>query len=317
MGYRVNPSQFSSMFFMPTSVVDKWIKLSGAVQLKVLLTAIRNDANDINPKTIADKLSINEPDVIDAINYWVEAGILENTSADTVVVPDPEVAPKKITAVKREVIKPTREEVAKRGNESQEITFMLREAQLKFGRTLKQNEASTLVWLHDDEGMDVSIILMLLAFLASEGKATVGSIERTALSWIKNGVETVTDAENQINEFYQKRSAWNTVQSALGLDRRKPSEKESRIVYKWIHDFSFSNDIIKRAYDVCVDHTAKLSFDYMNKVLEAWHKKGVKTLADIDKLEEKETENKSKSGKTQIATYDIDKFKDKLNALPE
>ena len=318
MGYRVNPSQFSSMFFIPTSVVDKWIKLSGAVQLKVLLTAIRNDANDINPKTIADKLSISEPDVIDAINYWVEAGVLENTSApeSTVKTEEIKVPTVKKTAIKREIIKPTREEVAKRGNESQEITFMLREAQLKMGRTLKQNEASTLVWLHDDEGMDVSIILMLLAFLVSEGKATVGSIERTALSWIKNGVETVTDAENEINTVYQKRSAWNLVQSALGMDRRKPSEKESKIVYKWVCEFGYGKEIIKFAYDICVDHTAKLSFDYMNKVLEAWHKKGAKTLDEIKTIEENATNKKTKSDKAQV-TYDIDKYKDKLTALPE
>ena len=315
MAYRVNPSQFSSMFFIPTSVVDKWIKLSGALQLKVLLTAVRNNANEINPSEIAEILCVNEPDVIDAINYWVEAGVLENTEVKTTTDEEQVVQTKKV-AVKREVIKPTREEVTKRGAESKEISFMLREAQLKCGRSLSQNESSTLVWLHDDEGMDVSIILMLLAFLASEGKITVGKIERTALSWLKNGVESVTDAENEINKFYQKRSSWNTVQTALGMDRRKPSEKESRTVYKWVVEFAFSNEIIKRAYDICVDNTAKLSFDYMNKVLEAWHKKGVKTLDDIDKLEEKEDKNNKKTGKT-IATYDIDKFKDKLNALPE
>ena len=68
------------------------------------------------------------------------------------------------------------------------------------------------------------------------------------------------------------------------------------------------------AYDEMANHTGKLSFAYIDKVLMNWHKKGIKTPSDI----EKETEEYSKAKKSadrnissQNASYDIDEFKNR------
>ena len=42
MSYKINLEAYSSIYALPSSVVDKHIKLSGAIQLKVLLYFMRN-----------------------------------------------------------------------------------------------------------------------------------------------------------------------------------------------------------------------------------------------------------------------------------
>jgi DNA replication protein DnaD len=48
---------------------------------------------------------------------------------------------------------------------------------------------------------------------------------------------------------------------------------------------SIDIDLISIAYDKTVDATGKLSFAYLNKILIEWHSKGLKTKAEIDKLD--------------------------------
>ena len=322
MAYTVNPNEYSSMFAVPASVTDRCLKLAGAIQLKVLLLALRS--GKIDSKDISASLHISEPDVLDALNYWVDSGILLNTE---LAENNPSVPSKKQqnksnsnkkpakSTVRPEIHKPTREEIVRRGAQSPEIAFMLREAQLKFSRPLKPSESSTLVWLHDDEGMEVEVILMLIAFAVSEEKATVGFIERTAVSWINEGVSTIADAEERINLYHARKSAWHTVERAMGIDRRLPSAKETEMAYTWVHDYGYDREILKLAYDACVDATAKVSFAYIKKIIESWHKAGVKTAEDIAKLNSAENDKKAKNSGAN-ASYDMAQYNDVLNRLP-
>ena len=76
MEYSVNPAKLGAVFMLPCEVVDKHIKLAGAVQLKVLLFAMRNLSEGITAAKIAAALSLPEVDVADALLYWTESGIL-------------------------------------------------------------------------------------------------------------------------------------------------------------------------------------------------------------------------------------------------
>ena len=229
MGYSINPIEYSSAFTIPSSIVEKHIKLSGATQLKVLLIALKNIASSIDVKSISNTLNISEPDVIDALNYWVDMGVLLNDTKPDIPKQNTKIEPKK--AVRAQLIKPSREEVIRRGAEDERIAFLLREAQFKFARPLRANESSTLVWLHDDEGLDVSVILILIAFAVNEGKATIGFIEKTAVNWINNGVNNVEDAEKEINRYFENKNAWNSIRKITGIDKRKPTEKEEKLIF--------------------------------------------------------------------------------------
>ncbi len=302
MGYRINMTAFSSSFPFPNDVVDKYLKLVSVCQLKVLLFVMRNSANEIERTKIAKELSLPESEVEDALLYWSQCGLLVSDK------PDNKVKAKTVTVAKEE--KPSRIDVAKRGDEDERIRILLNEAQLKFGRNLKTNEMTTLVWLYDDKGMDISVILMLLQYAVENNKCNIGFIEKTAIKWLNSGVETVADAENEIAQSVKNRLAWSVVETAFGIEKRRPSEKEYEYSRLWVEQWKMSPDMLKLAYDACVDSKAKVSFPYISKILEGWHTKGYKK---PDEIKSKAKENEKK-GKQDYAKYNLDAFEKSLNS---
>lgn len=305
MKFNVSPSAFSAVFTLPCDVVDKHIKLAGAVQLKVLLTAFRNIATGIDSEEIASSLNIPRADAEDALRYWVGAGLLSNCD-------EVKITPKKEEEAKpvRISVKPTREEIARRGNESDEIAFILREAQTKFGRALKTSEASTLLWLYDDEGMSPALIFMLLEYASKEQRLNISFIERTAADWIKNSVTDIASAEKRIAEAAKQKLAWRLVENAFGIERRMPSAKELETAYLWVNEWGYSKDMLRAAYEQCVDSTSKFSMPYIRKILEKWHKSGITSPDMIEKKAAASKPDKSNS----YAAYDLSEVEKLLDS---
>ena len=299
MNYRINPAAFSAVFTVPAAVADNHLKLARGEHIKVLLYIMRNMTAPVEPTVIAEATGITEYDVKEALVYWEDAGIL---SCDKAPAAKEEIKPK--TQVRAE--KPTRNDVARRGAEDEKVGYLLRETQLRLGRNLKSNEASTLVWLYDDEGLDVSLILMIVQYAAAHNKANIRFIESTAVDWINKGIADVAAADNELNLLAMGEQAWKIVSSAFGLERRKPGKRETELSLIWINDWKMSKQMLEAAYEECVNAKSKFSFAYTARIIESWHEKGYKTPEDIEKKEKADE-------KEGFAAYDIDLFEKMLN----
>lgn len=298
MIYNVNPAIFSSTYAIPTDVADKYLKIATHTQLKVLLYFMRNISDGIDSQKISDALRLDINETEDALLFWQQCGIL------TGATPKEEL---KTVVVKSTL--PSRTDVIKRGLEDKQLMFLLREAQLKFGRNLKQNESQLLVSLYDDHGMDPSVILLLLGYAVREGKCNLTFVKKTATHWLESGVETVMDAENLIAESAKQNLAWSVVQSAFGIERRNPSTKEAELSNLWVNEWKISTELLKAAYDACVDAKTKLSMPYVAKIIESWHKDGITNPEQISAKKK----NVKPQGKNDYAGYDLDLFEKMLN----
>ena len=298
MIYNVNPAIFSSTYAIPTDVADKYLKIATHTQLKVLLYFMRNISDGIDSQKISDALRLDINETEDALLFWQQCGILTGAT--------PKEEPK--TVVVKSTL-PSRTDVIKRGLEDKQLMFLLREAQLKFGRNLKQNESQLLVSLYDDHGMDPSVILLLLGYAVREGKCNLTFVKKTATNWLESGVETVMDAENLIAEAAKQNLAWSVVQSAFGIERRNPSTKEADLSNLWVNEWKISTELLKAAYDACVDAKTKLSMPYVAKIIESWHKDGVTNPEQISSKKK----NVKPQGKNDFAGYDLDLFEKMLN----
>lgn len=301
MKYTVNTAIFGNTFAIPCDVADKSLKIATHTQLKVLLYFMRNISGGIDPQKISEALSLPIGEVEDALVFWQQRNILIGEKTPE---PQPE------TVIINSAM-PSRADVIKRGLEDERLMFLLREAQLKFGRNLKQNESSLLVSLYDDHGMDASVILLLLGYAAREGKCNIAFVKKTATLWLNQGVETVTDAERLIADAAKQNLAWQIVQNAFGIEKRNPSAKESELSNLWINEWKISADMLKAAYDACVDAKTKLSMPYVAKIIESWHKAGYNTPDDINK--KAKTEKVKPVNKRSFASYDIDLFEKMLD----
>ena len=211
----------------------------------------------------------------------------------------------------------SRYEIAKRAAESDEIAFLLNEGQKKLGRTLSNAEMTGLVWLHDGEGMSCEVIIMLLEYTSAIGKNNIRYIEATALSWLKEGIDTVAKAENHIIELEKSRQEWRKISSAFGIDRPVPSKNEQTYATRWLREWRFSMKMIKAAYDICADNTGKMSLSYMNKILASWHDGGITKPEDIPEKAGKTTAAKAKNQNKNTKSYDMDEVKQLLASQDE
>ena len=307
MDYFFSPEIFMSGFPVPVAVVDKYIKIAGASQLKVLLYLLRHATGGIDPQKAAEALGLELEEVIEAIGFWSQAGLILSKGEEI-----PKAAKKVERPARPKSTKPSREEVARRGLEDPQVCFLLKEAETVFGRTLKANEASSLVWLHDDEGLDPSLIIMILQYAVAENSCNVSFIEKTALKWLQMGIDNIVDAEAELKKQQEIRAAWKKVCAAMYIEKRVPSTNEEALASKWVYSYGYGEDILRAAYEACVDSISKFDMKYTKGIIDNWHKTGVKTIDDIPKGEEeipaKPVAKKTKKSKKndEMNTTDMD-----------
>lgn len=306
MNYFADFKFFQDAFQVPKALGEKYLKLATPTQLRVLLYVLSHLSADPSDKEISEFLNLPENEVSDALKFWEGTGILVSKTGP--VVEQSEEKPQK-KVVRRAVIKPTKEEVVQRGLESEPLRLLLHEAEEKFSRPLQFSEISTLVWLFDNQGMDTSLILMLIEYAKQENKCNIGFIERTAIEWLNNEITDISSAEKYLRSLGEKKTAWKIVEASFGIEPRLPSKKELDYSKLWVVDYGFGREILHEAYERCIDAKSKFSIPYIAKILDNWHSKGFTTVAEILEFEEKQKRNKS-SG---MATYSISDLEKLIN----
>lgn len=297
MVYNINPQIFHSAFSVPSDVADKYLKLSKGEHLKVLIYILRNSIKNPTVEEISFETDVSVYDVKEALLFWADAGflIIDNTSKE-----------KENKKSVKKTLKPSRLDVAKRGLEDQKLSYLLNQTQMIFGRMLKDNEVETFGWLYDDLGLDVSLILFIVQYAKQQGKANIRFIESTATQWCDKGIETIAEAEQEIKETAVAMEAWYFVSRTFGIEQRKPSEKEKTLSLKWVKEWNISKELLKKAYDICIDNKSKFSFPYIAKIIENWHKDGINSIDDLD--------NSSKKNQKMQGAYNIDLFEQMLDS---
>lgn len=88
----------------------------------------------------------------------------------------------------------------------------------------------------------------------------------------------------------------------LGLGRSL-TEAEQGLLGKWMGDWGFSEELIIRAAEAATG--ARNPLQYMNRVLECWKAKGIKTVVDVEQLQSEyraqlNTESGRRPGKSNV-----------------
>jgi len=254
MDYYINPQSLSSVFTVPSAVVDKYFKLAKPEHIKVLLFVLRNMTEELENELIADECGVSDYDVEEALLYWADAGILVRKAE--IAVPKKVKEPKK-NVPKRVLLTPS--QITKIGVTDSKVQYLILQAQMKLGRDLTPTEEGVLVWLYKDEGLDVSVILLILQYAVTKDKVNTRFIEKVAADLLEKGIDNVSDADAELHKYDLDEKAWVAVSSAFGLERRKPSKKERETAVKWICEWNISKEMLEAAYDECVNIKSKFS----------------------------------------------------------
>ncbi len=169
--------------------------------------------------------------------------------------------------------------------------------------------------MHDQYGLPVEVIYMLVSHCASIGKGNFAYIAKVGKTWGENEIDTIEKADEQIKVLNSCISLWRELAAMAGIQNPRPTSSQSAYLKTWSVDMKFSVDMIYLAYEETLDHSGKISFAYMNKVLSNWHQKGLKTPAEVESDKQAYREkNQKKSAAT--ASYDMTEFNRRAEKLP-
>ncbi len=344
MEYNINLGVWKSVFAVPSEIVDKHLKLAGAAQLKVLLWFLRHSGENISIADISKALSMQEADVRDCMQYWVQTDVIainddvitpaklsdnvygteistadvyedktaENINISSNVVVSADKA-ENTAAEKKHMLsrpeKPDMKYLAQRISSDESIAFMMQSLDEIFGRITNNNDKATLLMIHEYYGLPVEVILMLLQYASSINKCSWRYIEKTAMSWADEEITTLEAAEKKIQQLTNGRNAASVVQRIIGVDKHSPTEKETMLANTWINIWKFSPEMIRAAYELCVDTKGKYLPNYTNKILESWHNSGITSTDKINKSKPvRSKSNKKGNADSYEATYDISEY---------
>lgn len=365
MNYGFNSSLYGKVFAVPGVLVEKHLRLAGAAQLKALLWLLYHSGESCDDEELSRVLGLSRGDVCDAMQYWIDNGLVfacedradvlsekENakktngvngvlnakTSPATAESSDSKTAggnrlqtakaavsadkndgkdisesdKKQINAAVSENAKKTltRAEAIKFAVSDPETAWLLKEAQVRFARPLSSSETVNLVALHINDGLPCAVILMIIEYASAGEHCNIRYISSVAAQWLADEIDTVEKAEAHLKRVEILGGYWRKVLSAFSLEFRRPSNREQIYAERWIGQWHFSQKMLRKAYDICVDATGKMNMSYIDKVLSAWHDSGVKTPEEADKVSSEKRKSKSKkpaddAGKGSFETSDI------------
>ncbi len=320
MAYTINPAVFGSMFAVPSQVVDNNLKLASASQLKTLLWVFRHASEPIDPAVISKEINYAESDVCDALTVLCEWGVLNSDSTPVKKMPLPEAPVLTATEKKKELpelapVKPTYEQVAARCTESPEIAHMFSDIEQLLGKTLGYDSQCILLMMHDQYGLPVEVIYMLISYCVSIGKANLAYIAKVGKTWGEKEIDTIEKADEQIKTLNLCLGVWKQFATLAGIPNPKPTSSQAAYLNTWTVELKFSVDMIYLAYEEMLDHSGKINFAYMNKVLMNWHEKGLKTPEDVEKDKQAFREKNQKKKDTDTS-YDMAEFNRRAESLP-
>lgn len=304
MEYKIEIVSRGKFLSIPCKAVDGNLKKTHGDYYKVLLYILNAETDDISTREIASQAGVTADTADNAVLYWQKIGIIsisgkiKSTNQSTYN----ELSPYSGADENQSPAKYSSKEIAQIVNSNSNVKLLYDQLELTLGRELRFSERCGYINLYEYYGFEVQSIILLVEYCVSIGKTAMRYIETVARSLYDNGITNYRDIEKEIQKMAKSHTYESKIKRMLGINSNL-STKQAQIVSSWF-ERQFSDSLIEEAYEITLDNTGKLSFPYMNKILENWADIGVKKPEDIEKLEKPNKKSKS----ARETSYDIDDY---------
>ena len=294
--------KFRSCYLQDVTIVsneflDRFLPTVNGDFLRIYLYLLRasgSGSEAISISSIADRMNCTEKDVERALRFFEREGVLTLGGEEAGCLTDitflagaktDAAADDEITVKSSDI---TTERMTELGSR-EDIRELLFIAQQYVGKPLSRAEMQRICYFYDVLHFSPDLIDYLIEYCVSRGHKSFHYIEKVALSWKKQGVTTVHDAQISAGSYHRE---YYDILKALGIDNHHPVEAEIRIMKKWIEKYEFPMDLIREACTRTVMGAAKPSLSYADSILSKWYSRGVHDMADVlalDSEHEQET----------------------------
>ncbi len=335
----IQDNRLAGMTLVPDEFIDYYMPRANGEFVKIYLYLLRSthrENADPTLSSLADAFSCTEKDILRALRYWENAGLLKlkfhgrekeleritllpiqpNLTAtqndpdlanpmDAVTEPEPAEKPDRKPAQ----ISSARVKELKSDEDAKEILFFTAQY---IGHPLSTTDMRRILYFYDELHFSVDLIDYLVEYCVLHDGRNMNYIEKVGLAWKEEGLTTVKAAK-EYNNTWKKR--YFDIFRAFGIRGRNPIPDEIKIMDKWLGTYNFPPELIKEAASRTVKQTGQPSFPYADRILSDWYDAHVQSLADVSKLDQahqnrsaQSTSGKKPSGSGRTASADSSKF---------
>ncbi len=265
---------------------EKYVRFSNPEYLQLYLyLSYQVHKNGEFPKTeqIAKDLAITAERAIFILDFWVSRDELIYDEygyrfPDT-TAPSPKPAAVLRPSLHKRPSRPsyTMAEIDAVSSGNKSVSALFYQAETVLNKILTPSDMEMLYSFVDWLGLPVEVITMLLSYAAKRGKTNRRYLETVAIDWAERGIDTFEAAEAYITVLEQADSMEREIRNILGIYERALTATEKKYIKLWTEDSRITPELVALAYDRTVTHTGKLSWAYMNKILESWADAGLTT----------------------------------------
>lgn len=219
---------------------------------------------DLSNDDIAKALDISVTDVIKAWKYWEDEGILRTDGPDEDLrVEFMSIAPQLLIPGMEPVKKTGKKKVNSRTRE------MFTEIESKLGRLLSHNEQETILSWMEDYGFASQMVVLMIEDCIDRGRSVIAYWDTMADIYHDAGIKTYDELENYLEAKAAVNRRNKEIMNYMGR-YDLPSQPERALLDKWFGPFGMDADTVKKAVEETLK-AGKVTFDYVDKVLTAWH----------------------------------------------
>ena len=286
---------------VPKDFIEHIMPPANAAYVKVYLYAmlLAVEGRSVKTSEIAKKLGLIESDVINALQYWNEKGMMSGTG-DSVIIKRSADEELSTASDKKDI-----DDITSIIEGDENLRALCAVAQEILGKTLGTNDIETLYWFYDRLGFSPDVIAMLLEYCASMGKRSMRYIEKVAITWQENNITTIDTAQAYISRMNENNDYINSLKKLFGITDRGLSKTERLYIESWRDELDMSGDMAALAYEYCIMAIGKLSFPYINTILKRWAEQGIRTIPDAERDHEEHKQQGAAPDSEMGATQNI------------
>lgn len=282
-----------SVGFTPVSniFIEKYMPQARGEFIKIYLLMLKYNISGelgVSSSILASSLNLLESDIMNALHYWNDLGVIKLTSIDKMGNFNIE-----FLDLTEDAKKPEKQIDLLEALDSTNTKDMLKDIEILLGRPLSPNEMSLYLNWQREFGFSSELILILIEYCLSKGKTDHRYIEKVALAWHDQKIFTIEQAQNLIKKTEDKWINIRKILSYLGINNTDIMKPQQDMIEKWILAFKFSNEVIFKACDICFERLNRADFKYIDGILSNWNKNNIRTLEDISLKDNKPVQNSS------------------------
>lgn len=162
-----------------------------------------------------------------------------------------------------------------------------------FGHPLSHGDMQTLSYWYHELSLSSDLISYLEEYCIGHNHTSIHYMNRVALDWSDHGITTRSEAAAYLQPHSD---LYRIILREFGLSGRSLTPTELAFADKWSEEYDMTADLIGEACKRTMLSIHKPEFRYADSILSKWHRAGVTSLSEVEKIDQDRKKTKTVSG---------------------